>query len=124
MSAAIHVLLVEDEPSLRTTLERALRLHRYDVTSFANGKKAQESFAAGRVDILLTDVSLSGEINGFALASWAREWCPRLPIALISGLELYNPPATIVADPLVRMLPKPFTMAALMSVLAELLAVV
>lgn len=123
MTADIRVLLVEDQPSLRATLERALRLYRYDVKSVENGRQAQDNLAAGRVDVLLTDVSLPGEIDGFALAGWARGFWPRLPIVLISGLALYNPPGALLADPLVCMLPKPFTMAALMGALAELLAV-
>jgi DNA-binding NtrC family response regulator len=123
MNADIHVLLVEDQPSLRTTLERALRLHRYDVKSVESGRQAQDSFAARPVDVLLTDVSLAGQIDGFALAAWARALRPRLPIVLISGLALDDPPDAMVADPLVRMLAKPFTMAALMGALVELLSV-
>ena len=116
-----HVLLVEDQPALRSTLERALRLYRYDVRAVESGPAAQDSFASQPVDILLSDISLAGPINGFELANWARALWPSLPIVLISGLALYDPPPEMLADPRVRMLAKPFTVASLMAVLAELL---
>lgn len=120
MSAEIHVLLVEDQPSLRTTLERALRLQGYVVISAESGPQAQAIFATRHVGLLLTDVALSGEFNGFRLAEWVRGYRPALPIILISGLALYDPPAWLTTDPHVRMLPKPFTLATLMGALAEL----
>ncbi len=120
MEAAGHVLLVEDVASLRITLERALRLHRYDVTAVALAEQAKAVFAADRIDFLLTDVSLPGDIDGFALADWARSFQPRLPIVLISGLALDRPPARLMVDLYVRMLPKPFTMETLMSALTSL----
>lgn len=116
-----HVLLVEDQPALRSTLERALRLYRYEVRSVQSGPEAQEGFASQPVDVLLSDISLAGPINGFELAHWARALWPSLPIVLISGMALYDPPAEMLADPYVRMLAKPFTVAALMAALAELL---
>jgi DNA-binding NtrC family response regulator len=121
METKNHVLLVEDQPALRRTLERALRLYRYDVKAVETGPEAQESFATEPVDILLSDVSLTGPINGFELAHWARALWPRLPIVLISGVALYDPPAEMLADPRISMLAKPFTIATLMAALAELL---
>ena len=121
MSAKNRVLLVEDQPALRNTLERALRLHRYVVSSVESGDEAKRSLARDQADILLSDVSLGVSINGFELALWARGLWPPLPIVLISGLALYDPPANLVTDPYVRMLAKPFTVAALMAALAELL---
>ncbi len=121
MAAAVQLLLVEDQCALRTTLERALRLYHYEVMAVEAGLAAQDRLATCPVDIMLTDVSLPGAINGFELAAWARAFRPRLPIVLISGLALYDPPADMAADPYVRMVPKPFTVAALIGALAELL---
>jgi CheY-like chemotaxis protein len=123
MSAPVHLLLVEDRCALRTTLKRALLLYRYEVIAVDAGLAAQDCLTTCHVDILLADVSLPGAINGFELAAWARALRPRLPIVLISGLALYDPPADLAADPCVRMLPKPFTVAALVGALADLLSV-
>ena len=106
---------------MRNTLERALRLNRYVVSSVANGDEAKRSLTDDLADILLSDVSVGGSVNGFELAHWARELWPALPIVLISGLALYDPPVNLMTDPSVRMLAKPFNTAALMAVLAELL---
>ena len=116
-----RVLLVEDQPAVRFTLERALRLNGYDVTAVDSIGDMQNRPVFDQIDILLSDVLLPGPMDGFALAKRARALWPRLPIVLISGLALANPPADMLSDPLVRLLGKPFTIAALMRAFSELL---
>jgi two-component system response regulator MprA len=117
-----RLLLVEDEPLLRSTLERTLVFLGYEVESVEGGVAAQAALACGRFDLLLTDVSLGDAVDGFQLAVWARDRLPGLPVVLISGLALSTPPQALLDDAAVWMLPKPFSVVALKAILRRALA--
>jgi DNA-binding NtrC family response regulator len=104
-----RVLLVDDEPQLRSTLERILSFRGFEVEPADSAEAAQAAIARGGIDLLLTDVSLGGAMDGFQLAFWARDRLPRLPMVLISGLALSAPPPALQNDAAVWMLPKPFS---------------
>ena len=116
-----NVLLVEDEPLLRSTLQRTLEFYGYEVESVEGGMAAQAALACGGFDLLLTDVSLGGAVDGFQLAFWARDRLPGLPMVLISGLALSAPPRALLDDAAVWMLPKPFSAVRLMAILRDAL---
>jgi DNA-binding response OmpR family regulator len=124
MNGHHRVLLVEDQGALRSTLERALRFHGYDVVPVAGAWQGQDVLVREQIDILLTDVALGGDQDGFALAGWARERRPGLPVVLMSGMDMLSPPASGFSDKGMRLLAKPFAVAALMAALGELLEVV
>jgi DNA-binding response OmpR family regulator len=73
-----RILLVEDEPVLRDTLDGALRSVGYEVRSFADANDLGEILAFV-ADLALLDVALPGR-DGFALA---RLLCERGDVALI-----------------------------------------
>lgn len=67
------VLVVDDEPSLRESLTRALSLERFDVRAAEDGERALEDLAERRFDVIVLDVAMPG-IDGL-------EVCRRLRIA-------------------------------------------
>ena len=80
-----RVLLVEDHPDMRETAGQALALLGYDVISTDSAETAlQEMQAAGRVDILLTDISLPGK-SGLDLAALCVERFPQVKVIFASG---------------------------------------
>ena len=73
------------------------------------------------VDLLFTDVSMPGELDGRALALWARERLPGLKVLLTSG---YLQPAADEEAPGEEALPflqKPYSKEQLQQVLLGLL---
>lgn len=63
-----HILLVEDDPTIVSTLSEFLKTEGFSVTT-ANGQKAAlEAGARGGIDLVLLDVSLA-DGNGFAVCS-------------------------------------------------------
>eukprot|EP01037_Dinobryon_pediforme_P005275 gene5274-5328_t len=117
-----RILLVEDQPALRATLARALRLNRFEVEAIGTLLAARQCLSQQHFDILLSDVSLENSDDGFVLARWARNLFPSLPIVLMSGLALHDPPKHLAQDPVIRMLPKPFQVTTLVNACRELLA--
>ena len=114
-TARPRVLVVDDEPDLRTLLGEYFGRHGFEVCSAAHAAAAREQLAGGdRPDIAILDVNMPGE-NGLSLARWMRETQPRIGLVMLTtagesvdrivGLELG-------ADDYV---PKPFEMRELLA---------
>ena len=108
------VLVVEDEPTLRMLLTEMLEELRYRVLVAEDGPTGlQRLDAAGRVDLLITDVGLPGGLNGRQVADAARTRRPGLKVLFITG---YAENAVVGNGQLERgmaVITKPFDMAAL-----------
>jgi signal transduction histidine kinase/CheY-like chemotaxis protein len=80
------ILVVEDDPDLRSYIAEILRSLDYRVMLAANSTEALERLASnkGRVDLLLTDIVMPG-LNGRQLADKAREQNPDLKVLYMTG---------------------------------------
>jgi CheY-like chemotaxis protein/two-component sensor histidine kinase len=80
------LLLVEDDPLVRSFAQKALRAHGYEVVVAENAEVALELASAmpSPPDALVTDVILPGR-HGPALAQDLRQRFPRLPVLFCSG---------------------------------------
>ena len=102
------VLLVEDEPMVRTVAERALTRHGYTVITADNGEEALEILARGEeFALLISDVVMPG-MDGPAMVQRARETRPDLPILFMSGYAEEQLRKSIDLDK-VAFLAKPFS---------------
>jgi CheY-like chemotaxis protein len=106
---------VEDDLPSREAMGELLATFGLQCTAVASAEEALELVPTHRYDILLSDVTLPG-LPGDALARALRHAQPDLRILLMSG---YGEQANIgEAIPGVRLLPKPFDIAALRRELA------
>jgi PAS domain S-box-containing protein len=81
-----HILLVEDEAAVRTTVRRQLETLGHKVQVAATAADALPILkGADRPDVLLTDVVLGTGMNGIDLADAARVFLPDLPVIFMSG---------------------------------------
>ena len=80
------VLLVEDEPALRTLTKHILSSHGYLVLEAANGMDALQLIEGSHIhlDLLLTDVVMPG-MSGVELAGQISRVFPGIRIAFMSG---------------------------------------
>jgi CheY-like chemotaxis protein len=80
------ILVVEDDPDVRTYLAEALRGLNYRVITTSNAQAALMTLLQDetRVDLLLTDVVMPG-VNGRELARRAQALRPRLPVLYMTG---------------------------------------
>lgn len=114
-----RVLLVEDEAPLRRLALRALAAAGHEVAAAEDAEAAIEAVEAGFVpEVLVSDVTMPGEMDGVALAEALRARLPGLPVVLASGYA-----ERAVGEGLsgrgVRYLEKPFRMAELVAAVAE-----
>jgi two-component system, cell cycle sensor histidine kinase and response regulator CckA len=82
----VHVLVVDDDTSTRSSMQRVLERQGYQVIVAGDGIEAlrllQETHVA--VDLLVTDVQMPG-LAGDALVSQIRRSWPDLPVLFVSG---------------------------------------
>jgi two-component system cell cycle sensor histidine kinase/response regulator CckA len=113
------VLLVEDEAALRLLARRALAGAGHEVRLAEDAEDALAAVDAGFVpEILVSDVTMPGEMDGVGLAEALRARLPGLPVILVSGYA----EATVgegLAGRGIRFLEKPFRMADLVAAVAE-----
>jgi PAS domain S-box-containing protein len=110
------VLLVEDDPVLRSVTRRTLQENGYKVLEAATDSEAlliAEERQKGRIDLILTDIVLPG-MNGFDLAERVAAANPGIAKVYISG---YTDPDIIKTEfikPESPLIQKPYTTDALM----------
>ena len=104
------ILLVEDEPMVRTVAERALTRHGYKVLTASNGEDALEILRGGdeQVDLLISDVVMP-VMDGPAMVREARKTHAQVPILFMSGYAEEQLRKSIDIEH-VAFLPKPFSM--------------
>jgi len=102
------VLLVEDEPTVRTVAERALTRHGYKVLTADSGEEALDILGRGDpIDLLISDVVMPG-MDGPAVVREARKSRPDLKILFMSGYAEEQLRKSIDIEN-VNFLPKPFS---------------
>jgi DNA-binding NtrC family response regulator len=80
------ILVVEDELLIRLHVADTFRDRGFQVIEAADAAAALSILKAGiSVDAVFSDVSLPGEVDGFALARWIRNHRRGLPVVLTSG---------------------------------------
>lgn len=112
------ILVVDDEPSLRTLIPAILQPLGYTMLEAGSGEEALQvsnSFA-GRIDILLTDVIMPG-MNGRELAEAITKQRPETRIIYMSGYTDNAIAHHGVLDPGVILIEKPITSDKLLNVL-------
>ena len=78
------ILIVDDEPGVRTALTGVLRDENYDVETVASGEACLERMTRGPVDLIVLDVWLPG-MDGLATLARLRERQVDAQVVLISG---------------------------------------
>jgi two-component system cell cycle sensor histidine kinase/response regulator CckA len=102
------VLLVEDEPMVRSVAERALTRHGYKVIIADNGEDALEILERGEeIDLLLSDVVMPG-MDGPTMVREARKDRPEIKVLFMSGYAEEQLRNSINVDNC-SFLPKPFS---------------
>ena len=114
------ILVVDDDPSVRTLLEMVLEVEGFEVLCAPNGERALEMIAERRPDVLLVDVMMPG-IDGRAMTRQLRDdpATRNLPVVICSALADDPEQWQAWAAGANSFIPKPFDVDALVTELAE-----
>ncbi len=117
-----RILLVDDEPQVRSFVKAFLVASRFDVVEANDGVEALEMIkdANGSLDLLITDIKMP-RMDGVALARCVGQTYSRLPVLFISGYSSAPDPIECAEVPRWDFLAKPFLPKALLRKVSELL---
>jgi len=101
------VLVVDDEPTLRRLMRRALSGMGLEVAEAANGLEALERFRTHHVVAVVSDVRMP-LMNGLELVAHLRDQGPDVPVVLVSGSDEVTTRAGAQALGAFDFLAKPF----------------
>lgn len=116
------VLVVDDEPGIRTLVAKILRRERYIVLEAGSAEEAMTVtlLHGAPIDVLLTDVMLPDR-SGRQVAEQLRELAPGIKILYISGFTDDESVRTGQFPPGSRFLQKPFTLGTLVGAVRAVL---
>ncbi|WP_374441901.1 response regulator [Stella sp.] len=72
MADRAHIVVVDDEPEIRATLEEYLAMQGFAVTTAGSGAELRRAVAGGTVDLVLLDLNMPGE-DGLSLTRFLRQ---------------------------------------------------
>ena len=67
------MLIVDDQGQIRNMLKLALGYGKYVMYEAETGEEAMATFAATQPDVVLLDVMLPGNVDGFEVCQWMRK---------------------------------------------------
>ena len=116
------ILLIEDDPALRTIFEKMIKKQGYCVTSASSGEEALEAveIQGFTPDLLISDVVIPG-IYGIELVKRLKATVPNLKLLFMSG---HTDSAIVLREVLdvgIPFIQKPFTCKVLASLIKKLL---
>ena len=86
------ILLVEDDPDARPTLERALKADGYEVIAAPDGPSAIAALKTREIDAMLCDLILPGGIDGMRVFEEARRLAPEAMTLFMTAHGTVDPP--------------------------------
>ena len=88
-----HILIVDDDTSIRNGLKKLLRKANYDVALAADGFEAVDRFFSEPIDLLLLDLNMPGK-DGWAACENITRTNPYVPTIIMTGLPDQHPIAS------------------------------
>ena len=121
MESAGTVLVVDDEPAIRSVAHRVLTTAGYQVVMASNGDEAVRLLRDPDLvlDMVLTDIVMPG-MTGATFTAQVRALRPGLPILFMSGYERPDIAAGGI-DPFAPIIRKPFSRPALLAKVSQML---
>jgi CheY-like chemotaxis protein len=116
------ILLVEDDPTIKNTMENLLTSLGYKVLTADNGKIALKKAKKypGSLDLLLTDIIMPA-MDGVKLAAVLREQRPSIKMIFTTGCINSPHPFLQSLPPRSRFIQKPYSINSIAAVIRELL---
>jgi CheY-like chemotaxis protein len=113
---AVRILVVEDQDSIRRMIEALVHARGYEVTAVASGAKAIDAAATDPPDLVLLDLMLPGQYDGFDVCRRLKQdpATAHVPVVIISALDDYDSRTKATALGAIAYYTKPFSPTALL----------
>jgi two-component system nitrogen regulation response regulator GlnG len=120
MSATASILICDDDAAIRTVVTQALRRAGHRVTAAASLSELRRELAAGRPDVLVTDVVLP-DGNGLDFVATFTGEMPDVPVIVLSAQNTLSTAVRATEAGAFDYLPKPFDLNELLAIVSRAL---
>ncbi len=79
-----HILIVDDERAIRSTLKEILLYEKYDISEAEHGEEAYQKIETNHYDVVISDIKMP-KLDGMELLEKVQQIKPELPFIMISG---------------------------------------
>ncbi len=110
-----RLLFVDDEPNIRITLPPVLQSHGFEVRSAASVAEALAEIKTHKFDVLLSDLNIDQENDGFTVVHAAREANPKCVTILLTGYPAFETAVRAIHDEVDDYVVKPAEIESLVS---------
>lgn len=83
------IVIVEDQPEIRLLLRMTLEINDYEIFEAGDAQMGLHLIERVEPDLILLDVMMPGEINGFILCEMLKStsWSENIPIIFLTGAD-------------------------------------
>src|SRR5438309_2652508 len=120
MSDPATLLIADDDPGLRQSLERTLTREGYRVVLASDGRAALERVQAGGVDLIVTDLRMPG-LTGLELLRAAKAIRPDVDVILLTAFGTVEEAVKAMKEGAYDFLTKPFQRAQVLRLIRQAL---
>jgi two-component system response regulator HydG len=121
MKANSRILIVDDDPGLRTSLAANLELECYQVVEASDAASAIALVREDAFDLVITDVRMPG-MNGVDFFRQIRKMRPDLPVVLMTAFAIERLLADALGEGVYAVLAKPFAVDHVLDLIARVIA--
>jgi two-component system response regulator HydG len=107
MAEPATVLVVDDDPGLRESLERTLAREGYRVVVASDGRAGLERLQAGQIDLVVTDLKMPG-LSGLELLRAAKAMAPDIDVIMLTAFGTVEEAVKAMKEGAYDFLTKPF----------------
>ncbi len=116
-----HVLVVDDEPSIRKVIAAQLGRDGHVVDTAQDGEEAIAALSNADIDVVLTDLRMPG-LDGMGLLRWMRDTRPEVPVVVLTAWGTVETAVDALKEGATDFLTKPFDQVVLRRTIERALA--
>ena len=120
-----HIIIIDDEPEVRTVVRLHLKSVGYNVVEAGNGEEAIQAVGSGDnpllTDAILCDIRMP-KINGIEAIAFFREQYPSIPVIVVTGYPDMEMAKSFLEQGIFDYLVKPVEKAQLLEVVDKAVA--
>ena len=103
------VVVIDDDPSMRTSLARLLRAHGFDCETYASAEEFLDGFSTSKANCVLIDINLGSGLSGIGLCKRLRKSGRSFNIVVMTGVDIQQTKKKAIEAGCDAYLHKPFS---------------
>jgi len=116
-----RALVIDDDHPVRRMLVEFLGVLGWETDDAPDGVEGLAGFDRAKHELIVTDIRMPG-VSGWDVVRAIRGLSPRVPIVIVTGVDVAPPDPALAAGPEITILTKPVSLAQLGEAVAQVTA--